>query len=225
MKQDLLKSDLRDRDSAMETSYTNTAFDASETKMQDLTDERRVKVGSNDFILVEDHTGRQRKVSVKEKVDSFVPWMQTKLKKGCTKKNLYRRLPILQWLPKYSTEDAVGDLVAGVTVGLLVIPQSLAYSNIADLPAQYGLYGSFVGCLMYIFLGSCKDVPMGPTAICSLLTYQTIKGMGPDHAILLCFLSGVIQLIMGLVGLGIMIDFVSGPVSSGFTSAVALLII
>ncbi|XP_039290950.1 sodium-independent sulfate anion transporter isoform X3 [Nilaparvata lugens] len=175
--------------------------------------------------MVEDHTGRQRKVSVKEKVDSFVPWMQTKLRKGCTKKNLYRRLPILQWLPKYSTDDAVGDLVAGVTVGLLVIPQSLAYSNIADLPAQYGLYGSFVGCLMYIFLGSCKDVPMGPTAICSLLTYQTIKGMGPDHAILLCFLSGVIQLIMGIVGLGIMIDFVSGPVSSGFTSAVALLII
>ncbi|XP_039300440.1 sodium-independent sulfate anion transporter-like [Nilaparvata lugens] len=78
---------------------------------------------------------------------------------------------------------------------------------------------------MYLFLGSCKDVPMGPTAICSLLTYQTIKGMGPDHAILLCFLSGVIQLIMGIVGLGIMIDFVSGPVSSGFTSAVALLII
>ncbi|XP_039275233.1 sodium-independent sulfate anion transporter-like, partial [Nilaparvata lugens] len=118
--------------------------------------------------------------------------------------DLYRRLPILQWLPKYSTDDAVGDLVAGVTVGLLVIPQSLAYSNIADLPAQYGLYGSFVGCLMYIFLGSCKDVPMGPPAICSLLTYQTIKGMGPDHAILLCFLSGVIQLIMGMFGLGIM---------------------
>ncbi|XP_075232331.1 epidermal stripes and patches isoform X2 [Lycorma delicatula] len=175
--------------------------------------------------MVEDHTGPHRKISVKEKVDSFVPWIRSKCRKGLTKKNLYRRLPILSWLPKYNTDDAVGDLVAGVTVGLTVIPQSLAYSNIAGLPAQYGLYGSFLGCLMYIVIGSCKDVPMGPTAICSLLTYQTMHSYGPDHAILLCFLSGVIQLLMGIVGLGIIIDFVSGPVSSGFTSAVALLII
>lgn len=55
---------------------------------------------------------------------------------------------------------------------------------------------------MYIFLGSCKDVPMGPTAICSLLTYQTVQGLGPVYATLLCFLSGVIQLVIGIMGLG-----------------------
>lgn len=49
---------------------------------------------------------------------------------------LHRRMPILNWLPKYTTEDAMGDLVAGITVGLTVIPQSLAYSNVAGLPAQ-----------------------------------------------------------------------------------------
>lgn len=217
--------------SQMNSSYANHGFedkqnlDDNDNKKELPRKETSVKVGSNDFILVEDHTGPHRKISVKEKVDSFVPWLQSKCRKGLTKKNLYRRLPIMSWMQNYTTEDAIGDLVAGVTVGLTVIPQSLAYSNIAGLPAQYGLYGSFVGCLMYIFLGSCKDVPMGPTAICSLLTYQTIHNMGPDHAILLCFLSGVIQLIMGIVGLGIIIDFVSGPVSSGFTSAVALLII
>uniref|UniRef100_A0A1B6DIL8 SLC26A/SulP transporter domain-containing protein n=1 Tax=Clastoptera arizonana TaxID=38151 RepID=A0A1B6DIL8_9HEMI len=183
-----------------------------------------ITLGSNDFILVED-LGTHRKVSVKEKVDSFKPWVKEKYHKGCTMKNLKKRLPILDWLPRYTISDGVGDLVAGVTVGLTVIPQSLAYANIANLPPQYGLYGSFLGCIMYIFLGSCKDVPMGPTAICSLLTFQTLRDLGPSYGTLLCFLSGVIQLIMGLVGLGIIIDFVSGPVSSGFTSAVALLII
>lgn len=186
--------------------------------------EDSLKVGSNDFILVE-NVGPRRKISVKEKVDSFVPWVQRKVKRAWTMKTVKRRFPFLTWMKTYNSEDALGDLVAGITVGLTVIPQSLAYANIAGLPAQYGLYGSFLGTLMYIFLGSCKDVPMGPTAISSLLTYQTVHGLGPDHAILLCFLSGVIQLLMGIVGLGIMIDFISGPVSSGFTSAVAILII
>lgn len=83
-----------------------------------------------------------------------------------------------------------------------MIPQSLAYSNVAGLPAEYGLYGSFLGCFVYIILGSCKDVPVGPTAIASLLTYQVVQGRGPEHAILLCFLSGLIEIVMGLFGLG-----------------------
>lgn len=102
-----------------------------------------------------------------------------------------------------------------------------------------------MGCLIYIVFGSSKDVPMGPTAIASLLTFQVVNGKGPEHAILLCFLSGLIELLMGILGLGkknlyiykyipvgneifvsgFLIDFVSGPVSSGFTSAVALIII
>ncbi|KAJ8977086.1 hypothetical protein NQ317_003640 [Molorchus minor] len=120
---------------------------------------------------------------------------------------------------------AVGDLVAGITVGLTLIPQALAYSSIAGVPTEYGLYGSFMGCFIYIVFGSCKDVPFGPTAIMSLLTFQAIQGHGPEHAILLCFFTGVVQVLMGLFGLGFLIDFVSGPVSSGFTSAAALIII
>lgn len=127
---------------------------------------------------------------------------------------------------------------------MTVIPQALAYAGIAQLPAAYGLYGSFLGCFVYIFLGSCKDVPMGeltensktsfvlknliknsgPTAIASLLTFQTARGSW-EKAVLLSFLTGITELLMGFFGLGFLIDFVSGPVSSGFTSAVALIIL
>ncbi|XP_044272689.1 sodium-independent sulfate anion transporter-like isoform X2 [Tribolium madens] len=157
--------------------------------------------------------------------NSLKSWVMNKARNACTKKMLHRRIPILGWLPKYDSESAIGDLVAGITVGLTVIPQALAYSNIAGLPAHYGLYSSFLGCFIYIFFGSCKDVPMGPTAIASLLTYQAVNGRGPQHAILLCFLTGIVQILMGFFGLGFLIDFVSGPVSSGFTSAVALIIV
>lgn len=99
--------------------------------------------------------------STKEQLKEIPELLKRKAKSICRKKILFKRVPILNWLPKYSSEDAVGDLVAGLTVGLTVIPQALAYAGIAQLPAEYGLYGSFLGCFIYIFLGSCKDVPMG----------------------------------------------------------------
>ncbi|XP_012255327.1 sodium-independent sulfate anion transporter isoform X2 [Athalia rosae] len=182
--------------------------------------------GSSDFILVEERSDEE----VKNQggfLKSAADQVSRRVKSACTKKTLYKRLPIVKWLPAYNSEDAIGDLVAGITVGLTVIPQSLAYSNVAGLPAQYGLYGSFLGCIIYIIFGSCKDIPFGPTAIVSLLTYQTVAHLdNPQYyAILLCFLSGAVELFMGIFGLGFIIDFVSGPVSSGFTSAVALIIV
>lgn len=68
--------------------------------------------------------------------DELVRRIRQKAKKSFTKKVLYKRLPFLSWMPKYNAEDAVGDLVAGITVGLTVIPQSLAYGNLAGLPPQ-----------------------------------------------------------------------------------------
>lgn len=99
--------------------------------------------------------------SLKERLQELPGAIKDKARSCFRKKILYKRFPILNWLPQYSTDDAVGDLVAGFTVGLTVIPQALAYAGIAGLPAAYGLYGSFLGCFVYIFLGSCKDVPMG----------------------------------------------------------------
>lgn len=189
---------------------------------------QRETLGSSDFVLVEDPDTADEESKQREgALSSCGHRVVRRLRSGCTRKTLLKRLPILNWLPRYNGQDALGDLVAGVTVGLTVIPQSLAYSNVAGLPPQYGLYGSFLGCFFYIFFGSCKDVPFGPTAIISLLTYQTIGQLQDPHlhAILLCFMSGVIELFMGIFGLGFLIDFVSGPVSSGFTSAVALIIV
>ncbi|CAL7940636.1 unnamed protein product [Xylocopa violacea] len=182
--------------------------------------------GSSDFILVEEPT--DYKIQHEDSfMNSIIYCARRRCRSACTKKTIYKRVPILNWLPRYNTQDALGDFVAGVTVGLTVIPQSLAYANVAGLPPQYGLYGSFIGCFIYVIFGSCKDTPLGPSAIISLLTYQTVAHLEApiQHAILLSFLAGLIELIMGIFGLGFLIDFVSGPVSSGFTSAVALIII
>lgn len=189
-------------------------------------DTYKCSLGSDDFILVEEIVVG-RKTSTVETVQETCLCLKRKLGRAVAMKNVKRRLPILNWLPRYTVQDALGDVMSGVTVGLTVIPQSMAYAGLAGLPPQYGLYGSFLGAFIYTFVGSCKDVPMGPTAIVSLMTYSSaaVTGYGPEYATLLCFLTGVVQLAMGACGLGIIIDFVSGPVASGFTSAVALLII
>ncbi|KAJ2945881.1 hypothetical protein O0L34_g4786 [Tuta absoluta] len=137
---------------------------------------------------------------------------------------LHKRLPVTKWLPEYNTEKALADFIAGVTVGLTVIPQALAYATLAGLPPQYGLYSSFMGCFVYMMFGSCKDITLGPTALMALMTYQQIQGRNFDYAVLLCFLTGVVQLIMGILHLGVLIDFISVPVTVGFTSATSVII-
>lgn len=137
---------------------------------------------------------------------------------------LHKRLPVTKWLPEYNSEKAIADLIAGITVGLTVIPQALAYATLAGLEPQYGLYSSFMGCFVYMILGSCKDITLGPTALLALMTYQQIQGRNTDYAVLLCFLSGVVQLIMGILHLGVLIDFISVPVTVGFTSATSVII-
>lgn len=138
-------------------------------------------------------------------------------------KTLQKRFPILVWLPQYKKDYIFGDIVAGISVALTVIPQALAYAGIAGLDLQYGLYACFLGCFIYIFIGSSKDVPIGPTAISALLSFQ-IAGGSWQMATLLTFLTGIIEILMGVFQLGFLIDFVSGPVGAGFTSAVSLII-
>ncbi|KAG5889883.1 hypothetical protein JTB14_032782 [Gonioctena quinquepunctata] len=203
-------------------SYDNPALSASSDTISFRHRNDSTYLGSNDFIVIDNTKKHSTAV---EAVKSVLPWTRRKARNACTKKMLCRRLPILDWLPRYDSSCAVGDLVAGITVGLTVIPQALAYSHIAGLPTEYGLYSSFLGSFIYIFLGSCKDVPMGPSAVSALMTFQAVQGRGPEYAILLSFITGLVLLIMGMLGLGFILDFVSGPVSSGFTSAVALIIV
>uniref|UniRef100_A0A8C5KTK8 Sodium-independent sulfate anion transporter n=1 Tax=Jaculus jaculus TaxID=51337 RepID=A0A8C5KTK8_JACJA len=141
----------------------------------------------------------------------------------CSPASLQRRLPILAWLPHYSAQWLKMDFIAGLSVGLTVIPQALAYAEVAGLPPQYGLYSAFMGCFVYFFLGTSRDVTLGPTAIMSLLvSFYTFHE--PAYAVLLAFLSGCIQLVMGLLRLGFLLDFVSCPVIKGFTSAATITI-
>ncbi|XP_051491117.1 sodium-independent sulfate anion transporter isoform X8 [Apus apus] len=135
----------------------------------------------------------------------------------------WRWLPALRWLPRYSLAWLQLDLMAGLTVGLTVVPQALAYAEVAGLPLQYGLYSSFTGCFVYCFLGTAKDVTLGPTAIMSLLV-SSYAFHEPVYAVLLAFLSGCIQLAMGLLHLGFLLDFISCPVIKGFTSAASITI-
>ncbi|XP_026908329.1 sodium-independent sulfate anion transporter isoform X1 [Acinonyx jubatus] len=141
----------------------------------------------------------------------------------CSPAALQRRLPILAWLPDYSVSWLKMDAIAGLSVGLTVIPQALAYAEVAALPPQYGLYSAFMGCFVYFFLGTSRDVTLGPTAIMSLLvSFYTFHE--PAYAVLLAFLSGCIQLAMGFLRLGFLLDFISCPVIKGFTSAATVTI-
>uniref|UniRef100_A0A0F7Z571 Sodium-independent sulfate anion transporter-like n=1 Tax=Crotalus adamanteus TaxID=8729 RepID=A0A0F7Z571_CROAD len=134
-----------------------------------------------------------------------------------------KRLPVLTWLPKYSLQWLQLDFMAGLTVGMTVVPQALAYAVVAGLPMEYGLYSSFMGCFIYCLLGTSKDITLGPTAIMSLLV-SSYAFHEPALAVLLAFLSGCIQLAMGLLHLGFILDFISYPVIKGFTSAAAVII-
>ncbi|XP_043478598.1 sodium-independent sulfate anion transporter-like [Leptopilina heterotoma] len=136
-----------------------------------------------------------------------------------------KRIPITSWLPKYDSEKLFNDAIAGVTVGLTVMPQGLAYATLAGLEPQYGLYSAFIGAIVYVFFGSCKDITIGPTALMSLMTHEYVQGRSVDFAILLAFLTGCMQLLMGFLRLGVLVDFISVPVTVGFTSATSVIIV
>lgn len=141
-------------------------------------------------------------------------------------------LPFLQWLPNYKRTDFSKDLVAGLTVGIILIPQAMAYAMIAGLPPVYGLYAAIFPLLMYMLLGTSKNLAIGPVAMDSLLVAAglgTLVISGIENyislAIFLAFLVGVIQLILGIFRMGFLVNFLSKPVISGFTSAAAVIII
>uniref|UniRef100_T1JAD8 SLC26A/SulP transporter domain-containing protein n=1 Tax=Strigamia maritima TaxID=126957 RepID=T1JAD8_STRMM len=142
----------------------------------------------------------------------------------CTKKTLKKYVPMVNWLPEYNMSKFQSDAIAGITVGLTVIPQGMAYASVAELPLQYGLYSAFMACFVYCIFGGTKQVTIGPTAIMGLLTADQVRIGGQPYAVTLCFLTGVFEFLFGLFHLGFLIDFISAPVISGFTSAAAIII-
>lgn len=143
------------------------------------------------------------------------------------RQHLNNHIPLFRWIQGYSKQDAVVDFIAGVTVGLTVLPQALAYSTLAGLEPQYGLYSAFIGCIVYAVFGGCRELTIGPTALLALMTsrHTSLGGeSGPQLAILLCILSGMVQLLMAGLKLGALVDLISMPVTVGFTSATAVII-
>jgi len=146
-------------------------------------------------------------------------------------KALKRLIPILEWLPNYRRSDFRGDFVAGITVGIILIPQGIAYALIAGLPPIYGLYCALMPQVIYAIFGSSRQAAVGPVAMDSLIVatgVSTLALTGSDSyiaiAILLALVVGVIQFLLGVFRLGFIVNFLSKPVIMGFTSAVALTI-
>ncbi|QXP63978.1 SulP family inorganic anion transporter [Polaribacter sp. HaHaR_3_91] len=145
--------------------------------------------------------------------------------------NIKKIIPILEWLPNYNTSLFKGDLLAGITVGIILIPQGIAYALIAGLPPIYGLYCALVPQVMYAVFGSSRQVAIGPVAMDSLIVatgVSTLALAGSESyiaiAVLLALMVGAIQFLMGVFSLGFIVNFLSKPVITGFTSAVALII-
>ena len=144
---------------------------------------------------------------------------------------LKQLFPILSWLPKYSKKDLFDDLPAGITVGIMLIPQGMAYALIAGLPIEYGLYASLAPQIIYAITGTSRQLSVGPVAMDSLLVaagLSAIAAIGSDRyvelAIGLALMMGCIQLLLGLLRAGFLVNFLSRPIISGFTSAAALII-
>lgn len=144
--------------------------------------------------------------------------------KICSKSFLYDRLPFLSWGRTYDLEQLTGDLIAGVTTALTVIPQGIGYAPLAGLPLQYGLYASIVPGFMYCLLGTTKQSTVGPTAVNSLMSYNYAGG-SPYKAVTLAFFAGLIEIMAGILNLGFLIQYISGPVISAFSSAVSIQVI
>ncbi|KYN11830.1 Sodium-independent sulfate anion transporter [Trachymyrmex cornetzi] len=143
------------------------------------------------------------------------------------KKNKYskyavRRLPVLDWLSRYRPTWFLQDALAGITVGLLAVPQGIAYGALAGLNPEYGLYAAFMASFTYIIFGTCKSVTIGPTVIMAIMIYPFVEKYGADMAILITFLKGCIIALLGIFHLGSLLDFISLPVITGFTSAAAI---
>jgi SulP family sulfate permease len=140
-------------------------------------------------------------------------------------------LPILQWLKVYNRETLTSDLVAAVIVTIMLIPQSLAYALLAGLPPEVGLYASILPLVAYAIFGTSRTLAVGPVAVVSLMTAAAVGNLALAGtaeylaaAIALAFLSGVILILMGLFRLGILANFLSHPVISGFITASGLII-
>jgi sulfate permease, SulP family len=136
-----------------------------------------------------------------------------------------------EWLLHYEKKDLKGDITAGLIVAIMLIPQGMAYAMLAGLPPVIGLYASTIPLIIYALFGSSRQLAVGPVAMVSLLVFTGVSAFAEPGsnefvslALLLALMVGVMQLAMGLLKLGFIVNFLSHAVISAFTSAAAIII-
>ncbi|CCX32382.1 sulfate transporter family-domain-containing protein [Pyronema domesticum] len=141
--------------------------------------------------------------------------------------------PIVTWIYRYNFTWFVGDVIAGLTVGAVVVPQSMSYAILASLNPEYGLYSSFIGVFIYCFFATSKDVTIGPVAVMSLEVGKVIHHVkevtgdtysNAEIATALAFISGIICLGIGLLRCGFILEFIPAPAVAGFMTGSAFTI-
>jgi SulP family sulfate permease len=144
---------------------------------------------------------------------------------------LTRLLPFLRWGKNLSKETVKVDLMAGLTGAAIVLPQGVAFAAIAGMPPEYGLYTSMVPAIIAALFGSSWHLVSGPTTAASIVMFSSLSVIATpgsaeyiSMAITLAFMVGIIQLAMGLVRLGTLVNFISHSVIIGFTAGAACLI-
>jgi sulfate permease, SulP family len=144
---------------------------------------------------------------------------------------LTKIFPFLKWFKGYTAGHFKTDALAGLTVALVLIPQSMAYAQLAGLPAYYGLYASFLPPMVAALFGSSRQLATGPVAVVSLMTAASLEPLATagsagyiTYAVLLALMVGAFQLTLGILRLGLVVNFLSHPVVNGFTNAAAIII-
>ena len=144
---------------------------------------------------------------------------------------LAKVFPFLLWFKGYKGESFKLDLVAGITVAMVLIPQSMAYAQLAGLPAYYGLYAAFLPPMVAALFGSSRQLGTGPVAVVSLMSAASLEPLAtagsPEfiaYAIVLALVVGIFQFSLGVLRLGMVVNFLSHPVINGFTNAAAIII-
>uniref|UniRef100_A0A8C6WFD4 Solute carrier family 26 member 6 n=1 Tax=Neogobius melanostomus TaxID=47308 RepID=A0A8C6WFD4_9GOBI len=185
--------------------------------------------------------------TVREKVQKSVSCSGPRAKK-C----LVGSVPVVSWLPRYSfRENILGDIISGISVGIMHLPQGMAYAILASVPAVYGLYSSFYPVLVYFIFGTSKHISVGTYAVMSVMIGGVTERLAPDSAFsvfdnvtgeaiinttlrdvervkvaaAVTFLSGIFQVLLGLVQFGFVVMYLSEPLVRGYTTGAAIHVI
>ncbi|GMM53013.1 sulfate permease [Starmerella bacillaris] len=223
--------------SSSQSSYEDEFSQRATKKTVDVTTYSREETESwNDLEVVPSYANNyeweyhQPIVSVKEPIQWYFTGFGQRVKNY-----LISLFPFLQWIYRYNLTWLYGDLIAGITVGIVVVPQGMSYAKIAGLPVQYGLYSSFIGVMLYCFFATSKDVSIGPVAVMSAETYEithrvlkNVPGLTdadlPVIAGVLSLLCGGITLGLGVLRLGFLLEYIPMPAVMGFMTGSAFTI-